>query len=288
MLVGILTALTLVAFALNSLLCRLALGGELIDPVSFSTLRLVSGAIILTPMSRLTAESRPAPERKGSWGSGVALFVYAIAFSLAYVSLDTGMGALILFGTVQVTMISAGLRSGDWPHPVEWLGLAAALGGLVYLVLPGISTPNPLGAVLMVLSGIAWGVYSLRGKGTATPILATADNFIRTVPMATIASILALSCVRVETIGLILARIIHQRRKKRLTEPGFTTKDAVTGCWEVCSAEIGRWEVKNGVFGTQHSRRQLRNRVFGPSWAAKWGEVCPRRARRSLAQGMRS
>ena len=76
--------------------------------------------------------------------------------------------------------------------------------------------------------------------------------------------------------------------KKRLTEPGFTTKDAVTGCWEVCSAEIGRWEVKNGVFGTQHSRRQLRNRVFGPSWAAKWGEVCPRRARRSLAQGMRS
>ena len=84
------------------------------------------------------------------------------------------------------------------------------------------------------------------------------------------------------------ARIIHQRRKKRLTEPGFTTKDAVTGCWEVCSAEIGRWEVKNGVFGTQHSRRQLRNRVFGPSWAAKWGEVCPRRARRSLAQGMRS
>ena len=85
-----------------------------------------------------------------------------------------------------------------------------------------------------------------------------------------------------------LARIIHQRRKKRLTEPGFTTKDAVTGCWEVCAAEIGRWEVKNGVFGTQHSRRQLRNRVFGPSWAAKWGEVCPRRARRSLAQGMRS
>ena len=85
-----------------------------------------------------------------------------------------------------------------------------------------------------------------------------------------------------------LARIIHQRRKKRLTEPGFTTKDAVTGCWELCSAEIGRWEVKNGVFGTQHSRRQLRNRVFGPSWAAKWGEVCPRRARRSLAQGMRS
>ena len=85
-----------------------------------------------------------------------------------------------------------------------------------------------------------------------------------------------------------LARIIHQRRKKRLSEPGFTTKDAVTGCWEVCSAEIGRWEVKNGVFGTQHSRRQLRNRVFGPSWAAKWGEVCPRRARRSLAQGMRS
>ena len=93
---------------------------------------------------------------------------------------------------------------------------------------------------------------------------------------------------RIEQHKETLTRIIHQRRKKRLTEPGFTTKDAVTGCWEVCAAEIGRWEVENGVFGTQHSRRQLRNRVFGPSWAAKWGEVCPRRARRSLAQGMRS
>ena len=205
MLVGILTALTLVAFALNSLLCRMALGGELIDPVSFTTLRLVSGAILLVPTSRLTAECRLAPERKGLWDSGLVLFVYAIAFSLAYVSLNAGMGALILFGTVQVTMISAGLKSGDRPHPVGWLGLAAALGGLVYLVLPGISAPNPLGAFLMSFSGIAWGIYSLRGKGTATPILTTADNFVRTVPLATIASILALSWIRVETIGLVLA-----------------------------------------------------------------------------------
>jgi drug/metabolite transporter (DMT)-like permease len=114
-----LTGLTLVAFAANSLLCRMALGGELIDPVSFITLRLVSGAIILVPVAQLVAEPRPGPERIGSWGSGLALFGYAMAFSLAYGSLNTGMGALILFGTVQATMIGVGMNSGDGPEPVE-------------------------------------------------------------------------------------------------------------------------------------------------------------------------
>ena len=193
MVVVVLTAFTLVAFAANSLLCRMALGGELIDPVSFTTLRLVSGAIILVPISRLAAESPPAfsrqgPERHGSWGSGLALFAYAIAFSLAYVSLDAGMGALILFGCVQATMIGAGLKAGERPHPVQWLGLITALGGLVYLVSPGIAAPDPLGTFVMSISGIAWGVYSVRGKGVAAPVLSTAANFARAAPMAAIAS----------------------------------------------------------------------------------------------------
>ena len=213
MLVGILTAFTLIAFAANSLLCRMALGGEFIDPVSFTTLRLVSGAIILVPISRFAAESPPAfsrqgPERHaGSWGSGLALFVYAIAFSLAYLSLDAGMGALILFGCVQATMIGAGLKAGERPHPVQWLGLITALGGLVYLVSPGIAAPDPLGTLVMSISGIAWGVYSVRGKGVAAPVLSTAANFARAAPMAAIASALAFSLVHAETKGVILALV---------------------------------------------------------------------------------
>ena len=205
MLIVTLTGLTLVAFAANSLLCRMALGGELIDPVSFTTLRLLSGAIILVPVSRLVAEPRPAPARIGSWGSSLALFGYAIAFSLAYGSLNTGMGALILFGTVQATMIGVGLKSGERPRPVEWGGLVVALGGLLYLVSPGISAPDPLGALLMFISGIAWGVYSLRGRGTGTLVWATTGNFVRTVPMAAVASLLALSWVHLEGAGIVLA-----------------------------------------------------------------------------------
>ncbi len=212
MLIGILTAVTLIAFAANSLLCRPALGGELIDPVSFTTLRLVSGAIILIPISRLAGESPPAlgrrgQERHGSWGSGLALFVYAIAFSLAYLSLDAGMGALILFGCVQATMIGAGLKSGERPHPVQWLGLITALSGLVYLVSPGIAAPDPLGAFLMAISGIAWGVYSVRGKVVAAPILSTAANFARAAPLAAIASAMAFSLAHAEIKGVILALV---------------------------------------------------------------------------------
>jgi drug/metabolite transporter (DMT)-like permease len=202
---AILTALTLVAFAANSLLCRMALGAELIDPVSFTTLRLLSGAAILVPIARYTARARSASADTGSWGSGVALFVYAIAFSLAYVSLETGLGALILFGAVQVTMLTAGLKSGERPHAFEWLGLVVALGGLVYLVLPGITAPNPLGAILMAASGIAWGVYSIRGKDSNAPIAATSGNFVRTIPLAIVASAIAYSWIRYESPGVTLA-----------------------------------------------------------------------------------
>jgi drug/metabolite transporter (DMT)-like permease len=207
MIVVILTALTLVAFAANSLLCRMALGGHLIDPVSFTTLRLVSGALALIFISRLVGESKTPHKKKGTWGSGFALFVYAAAFSLAYVSLSTGMGALILFGAVQVTMIGAAIKSGEKLGPSQWSGSAVALGGLIYLMLPGLSSPNPLGALLMCISGIAWGVYSIRGKGVTTPVATTAGNFTRSAPMAIITSAFAFSSVRLEPFGILLALI---------------------------------------------------------------------------------
>ena len=202
-----LTAITLIAFAANSLLCRMALGGHLIDPVSFTTIRLVSGALALIFISRLFGESKTGQKTKGSWGSGFALFAYAAAFSLAYVSLNTGMGALILFGSVQITMIVAALKSGENLTPAQWLGSATAIGGLIYLVLPGISAPNPLGALLMCVSGIAWGIYSIRGKSASAPIAMTAGNFARSAPMAIIASAIAFSAVHLEQSGILLALI---------------------------------------------------------------------------------
>jgi drug/metabolite transporter (DMT)-like permease len=207
MLYAVLTALTLIAFAANSLLCRMALRADLIDPVSFTTLRLVSGAAMLFPVAWLTRRPQTVLKKEGSWVSGFALFAYAIAFSLAYVSLDVGMGALILFGGVQATMIGIGMRSGEHPRPIQWLGLITAIGGLTYLVFPGISAPNPVGALLMFASGVAWGVYSIRGKGVPAPVQSTASNFMRTVPMTALASLLALSLFQAAGTGIILALI---------------------------------------------------------------------------------
>jgi len=207
MTIVILTAFTLVAFAANSLLCRMALGEDMIDPVSFTTLRLISGALALILLSRLTREFKTQRETAGSWGSGFSLFVYAIAFSIAYVSLDTGMGALILFGSVQVTMIGIALKSGENLGAAQWIGFAAAVSGLMYLVMPGISAPEPLGALLMCIAGIAWGVYSIRGKGVSSPVTMTAGNFTRSAPMAIIASVSAYSAIHMEPFGIMLALI---------------------------------------------------------------------------------
>ena len=146
MVVATLTALTMVAFAANSLLCRMALGDQFVDPVSFTTIRLVSGAVALAAIARLVAGPDSQRKTKASWGSGFALFAYAGAFSLAYVSLSAGMGALILFGSVQVTMLGAALASGERLGPAQWVGSIGAIGGLVYLMLPGISAPDPIGA----------------------------------------------------------------------------------------------------------------------------------------------
>lgn len=181
--VFIFTLLALLAFAGNSLLCRAALIQTSIDPVSFTAIRLMSGALVLWLLVSIKADSRSG---QGSWWSALALFVYAIAFSVSYVSLNTAAGALLLFGAVQASMIAYGFCRGERFTLLQSLGFIFACAGLIGLLLPGLSAP-PVGAgLLMMLSGVAWGVYSLRGKGGGDPIKVTAGNFIRTVPMALI------------------------------------------------------------------------------------------------------
>jgi drug/metabolite transporter (DMT)-like permease len=202
---ALLITVTLVAFAANSLLCRMALAPDLIDPVAFTVIRLGSGVAVLLPLSALISEPRPSGRSAGSWRSSFALFLYAMAFSLAYVSLETGMGALILFGSVQATMIGVGLWRGERPRPREWGGLITAMVGLVYLVLPGITAPDPLGALLMLASGVGWGVYSLRGKDAAAPVAATAGNFARTLPLAFLGVFIAWGSLHSTPRGVTLA-----------------------------------------------------------------------------------
>jgi drug/metabolite transporter (DMT)-like permease len=200
----LLTALALVAFAANSLLCRLALGSAAIDAGSFTALRLAAGAVLLCAVVAATEGARAAG-RAGSWRSGLALFLYAAPFSFAYRSLSAGTGALVLFGAVQVTMIAAGLRGGDRPHRLEWVGLAVAIVGLVALVMPGLRAPAPLGCLLMALAGVAWGVYSLRGRAVPRPVAVTAGNFLRAVPFAVAVGALFLRTAHVTPHGATLA-----------------------------------------------------------------------------------
>jgi drug/metabolite transporter (DMT)-like permease len=202
----LLTGAALAGFAANSLLCRLALGSGSIDAATFTAVRLCSGAVALVLLAA-AARRGSAWRTLGSWVSAVALFAYAIAFSLAYLRLSAGTGALLLFGAVQVTMIGAGLRRGERPPKLEWLGLVVAFGGLVVLTFPGQSAPDPIGAALMLAAGVAWGVYSLRGRGTVDPLSATAGHFVRTLPLA--AAAVALMSVGQEphasSRGLLLA-----------------------------------------------------------------------------------
>ena len=199
-----LTSLALVGFAANSLLCRLALREGEIDAASYTTLRLISGAAILWGIVALL--SRPGSVKHGgSRVSAAMLYLYAIAFSFAYLTLDAGTGALILFGAVQVTMIATGLAEGERPHVLQWLGLVVAFGGLVYLVFPGLSAPEPIGSVLMAVAGIAWGLYSLRGRCAGEPVVATAANFGRAVPFALIMSLVLLADFDISARGAWLA-----------------------------------------------------------------------------------
>lgn len=185
-----LTSLALIAFAGNSLLCRAALRDGAIDAASFTGIRLASGALVLWLLVRLR---RDGNANAGSWRSALALFVYAAGFSLAYASLTAATGALLLFGAVQATMIGRGLMTGERLSTTQWSGLAMAFAGLAGLLLPGLSTPPLSGALLMLGAGVAWGVYSLRGRGAGDPTAATAGNFVRTVPMAAAMMLLSLS-----------------------------------------------------------------------------------------------
>ena len=171
-----LTSLTMIAFAGNSLLCREALTGTTIDPASFTSIRLASGALLLWVVVRCGRSGRPG---RGDWRSAFALFAYAAGFTFAYVSLPAATGALLLFGAVQATMIGYALWSGERLLRPQVVGLLLALGGLVGLLLPGLSAPPLAGALLMLGAGVAWGVYSLRGAGEDNPTLVTAGNFLR-------------------------------------------------------------------------------------------------------------
>jgi drug/metabolite transporter (DMT)-like permease len=199
----ILTAAAMFAFAANSLLCRLALQQRGIDPASFASIRLVSGAITLAVIVRFRAV-RLAPGH-ADWLAAAMLFAYVAFFSFAYLTLPAGTGALILFGAVQLTMFIAGLRSGEMFGAIAWLGLALAVAGLVYLVSPGVAAPPPLGAALMAIAGLAWGVYSLRGRGVLDPLAATAGNFARAAPLALVLSLLSVTNVYADAAGIALA-----------------------------------------------------------------------------------
>jgi len=210
--VPICASLALLAFAGNSILCRLALGQNTIDAASFTIIRLLSGSLMLALLLLFTRGNRrqskinsntdsaktntygentnganntntSSAKSKGSWLAALMLFVYAVAFSYGYISLDTGTGALILFGAVQLTMILFSVFSGQKLQLGQWVGLVCAFAGFIYLVADSLATPSLLGFVLMTISGIGWAIYTLLGKGSSNPLADTSYNFIRTTPL---------------------------------------------------------------------------------------------------------
>ncbi|CAN5616891.1 DMT family transporter [soil metagenome] len=206
------TSFALTAFAFNSILCRLALGTQAIDAASFTAVRLISGAFALVLISFFYAgketekeAEKEAEKKRGNWISAFFLFAYAICFSFAYTNLATGTGALILFGSVQMTMIIAAVVSGERPKIMEWLGLIFALGGLIYLVFPGLSAPPLFGSMLMALAGISWGFYTLRGKQSFNPLADTTGNFIRAVPLIVLVSAPFFYQIHLSQKGILLA-----------------------------------------------------------------------------------
>ncbi len=198
----VLTALTMIAFAGNSLLCRAALGHAHIDAASFTSIRLISGALMLWLIVRIRHGTHSG---KGSWRSAGALFIYAAGFSYAYISLPASTGALLLFGAVQATMIGYGIWAGERLRSIQLSGLILAFAGLIGLLLPGISAPPLLGSLLMLGAGVAWGVYSLRGRGAGEPVAVTAGNFLRTVPIAIVLSAVTFKGISADTDGILYA-----------------------------------------------------------------------------------
>jgi drug/metabolite transporter (DMT)-like permease len=197
--VAALTVATMVAFAANSVLCRIALKETNIDAASFTTIRLVSGALVLWLIATAFRRRRAG---HGNWLSALALFAYAAAFSFAYLSLTAATGALLLFGAVQATMILYGLLHGERFGRQQLVGLTLALGGLVGLLLPGLTAPPLVGSALMIAAGIAWGVYSLRGRGAGDPTRVTAGNFLRATAFAVALSMLTLPGAKLDSAGV--------------------------------------------------------------------------------------
>lgn len=199
---ALLTALALVAFAGNSLLCRAALADGAIDAAGFTLIRLLSGAAALVMLVRAR---RTRSRGDGSWASALALFAYAAAFSFAYLQLTAATGALLLFSAVQATMIAHGLRRGERLRVPQLAGLFLACAGLMALLLPGISAPPLSGALLMLAAGIAWGVYSLQGRGAGDPLQVTAGNFVRAVPLAALLALLLSGQIAATPAGIAYA-----------------------------------------------------------------------------------
>ena len=200
----LLTLFALTAFAFNSILCRMALVAGEADAASFTGVRLVSGAVTLSALLLAFSKTRN-PAKSGTWISAFFLFAYAVAFSFAYLGLTTAAGALILFGCVQLTMFGVSLYRGVRPTALEWIGLVVAFGGLVYLVLPGLSAPPLSSALLMAAAGASWGGYTLRGKGSEDPLADTAGNFIRSAPMALMVVLIFLPNLDISFGGVLLA-----------------------------------------------------------------------------------
>lgn len=197
-----LSAAALVCFAANSLLCRAALGAGRIDPGSFTAVRLGAGAVALALLLGASRRARPAG---GSWASALALVTYAATFSLAYVRIRAGVGALVLFALVQATMVGYGVATGARLGVRGWAGGALATAGLAWLTLPGAGAPDPAGVVLMAIAGVAWGVYSIRGGRAVDPLATTADNFVRAAPLGLLFLVGQTSAARAAPSGLVLA-----------------------------------------------------------------------------------
>ena len=203
----VLTAVAMLAFAANSLLAREALGGFSIDAAGYTAVRIISGALVLYGLlQRGNAAGRGAPRRlPGDWWAAAALFVYAIAFSAAYMSLGAATGALILFSSVQASMLAWGLRKGDRPSRQEMIGFVVAFAAFVYLILPGVGRPDPVGSILMIASGVAWAVYTLRGRGSRNPLAETAGNFVRAAAFCLPLAAFALLYETASLAGIVLA-----------------------------------------------------------------------------------